>query len=122
MASAIQKNDVTYESLRLFCSIIQDLEKFQTDSYEALKSLDEYDLYDFIFGRMDYSKKLFKDDNTYLVTGHTPTAFIDPAYKGRIFRKNNLCRDPEARRHLVSSVKGKASVVLKAFIYLTRFC
>ena len=31
MASAIQKNDVTYESLRLFCSIIQDLEKFQTE-------------------------------------------------------------------------------------------
>lgn len=33
-------------------------------------------------------------------------------------RKNNLCRDPEARRNLVSSMKGKTSVVLKAFIHL----
>ena len=31
MDSAIQKNDVTYESLRLFYSIIQDLAKFKTE-------------------------------------------------------------------------------------------
>ena len=35
----------------------------------------------------EYEKEYFPDK--YIVTGHTPTGFIDKAYKGRIYRKNN---------------------------------
>lgn len=59
------------------------------DNYEAEKALDEYDLYDFIFCRMDYSKKLFKDDKTYLVTGHTPTPSIRTDGKPMVYEQND---------------------------------
>ena len=56
-------------------------------NFDPKKDICEYDPADFISGRMDYSKKLF--DDKYVVSGHTPTAFIDYAYKGRIWQKNN---------------------------------
>ena len=40
------------------------------------KSLDEYTLHELIWERADYSKRYFSDPNTFLVTGHTPTANI----------------------------------------------
>ena len=43
--------------------------------------------HDFIWVRMDYTKTYYK--NKLLVTGHTPTFFIDPASAGRILRRNN---------------------------------
>lgn len=42
---------------------------------------------DFIFGEPDYGMKYA--DDMYFVTGHTPTALIDPVYRGRIYQKNN---------------------------------
>lgn len=57
------------------------------DNFEKDKSLDEYELYDFISGRMDYNK-VYSDD-FYLVSGHTPTGLIDKACDGKIYRKNN---------------------------------
>ena len=42
---------------------------------------------DFISGEPEYEKVYFPDK--FIVTGHTPTGLIDPAYKGRIWRKNN---------------------------------
>lgn len=44
-------------------------------------------LHDFIWERMDYSKTYYR--HKLLVTGHTPTSFIDPARAGRILRRNN---------------------------------
>ena len=42
---------------------------------------------EFIAGEPEYEKIYF--DDKLIVTGHTPTGFIDPEYKGRIMQKNN---------------------------------
>ena len=42
---------------------------------------------DFLFGHPDYDKVYY--DDRILVTGHTPTGLIAPAFAGRILRKNN---------------------------------
>ena len=42
---------------------------------------------DFIVGAPEYDKKYFEDK--YIVTGHTPTLFIDSKYEGKIYKKNN---------------------------------
>ncbi len=42
---------------------------------------------DFIMGEPDYEKTYFED--RIIVTGHTPTSFIDPVYTGRIWKGNN---------------------------------
>ena len=45
-------------------------------NFKEEKSLDEYDVLDFICERVDYSRRYFRDSNTYLITGHTPTMYI----------------------------------------------
>ena len=55
--------------------------------YAPNKKPEDCDPMDLIWTRMDYSKTYY--DDRYLVTGHTPTALIDPEWKGRIFRSNN---------------------------------
>lgn len=55
--------------------------------YEPEKSLSDCVLHDFIWERMDYRKVYYQ--NKLLLTGHTPTAFIDPAMSGRILQRNN---------------------------------
>ena len=44
-------------------------------------------MHDFIWERMDYNRVYYQ--NKLLVTGHTPTFFIDPACAGRILQRNN---------------------------------
>ena len=51
------------------------------------KRPEDCDSLDLIWTRMDYSKAYYED--RYLVTGHTPTALIDPDYKGRIICRNH---------------------------------
>jgi serine/threonine protein phosphatase 1 len=55
---------------------------------EKAKILDieKCDLRDFVFGEPEYDKCYFEDMT--IVTGHTPTGFIDPAYTGRIWKGN----------------------------------
>ena len=55
-------------------------------NFDPDKPLADYAESDLINGRTDYSKRYFQDK--ILVTGHTPTLSIDPAYKGRIWRGN----------------------------------
>ena len=55
-------------------------------NFDPAKSLDSYDELDLIDGRCDYGRRYFKD--RILVTGHTPTLHIDPAFNGRIWRGN----------------------------------
>ena len=55
-------------------------------NFDPAKSLDSYDELDLIDGRCDYGRRYFKD--RILVTGHTPTLHIDPAFRGRIWRGN----------------------------------
>ncbi len=42
---------------------------------------------DFTFAEPEYEKTYFPD--TYLITGHTPTSFIDPNSRGKIWHGNN---------------------------------
>ena len=55
--------------------------------YEAEKELSDCVLHDFIWERMDYGRVYYR--NKLLVTGHTPTAIIDPSRIGRIIQRNN---------------------------------
>ena len=52
------------------------------------KEMYEYDLYDFLEKRADYSKRYYPDENVFLVTGHTPTVFIKGWGKTEVYRKN----------------------------------
>lgn len=51
------------------------------------RPLNKYTPYEYIWGRPDYNACY--DENTVLVTGHTPTALIDKDYTGKIYKKNN---------------------------------
>ncbi len=52
------------------------------------KDMDEYELYDFLEERADYSKRYYPDENIFLVTGHTPTVFIEDWERIEVYRKN----------------------------------
>lgn len=52
------------------------------------KDLAEYDLYELLEERADYSKRYYPDENIFLVTGHTPTVYIDGWNKVEVYRKN----------------------------------
>lgn len=51
------------------------------------KDMSEYSVDDLIWGRCDYAQTYFPDK--YLITGHTPTWFIDEKYRGKIYKENN---------------------------------
>lgn len=55
---------------------------------EKAKMLDieKCDMRDFLFGEPEYETCYFEDMT--IVTGHTPTGFIDPAYTGQIWKGN----------------------------------
>lgn len=52
------------------------------------KNLNEYDLYDFLEKRADYSKRYYPGKAVFLVTGHTPTVLIENWRKAEVYRKN----------------------------------
>lgn len=52
------------------------------------RPLDDYSTSELVFTRTDYSRPIFNGER-YLVTGHTPTAAIEGAEEGRIYRANN---------------------------------
>ena len=57
-------------------------------NYSPEKDIEEYSLKDLVWDRADYSIQYFEDK--YVVTGHTPTQFIeDNPRPGFILRKNN---------------------------------
>ncbi len=55
------------------------------DGFEEGKSLDEYDEKAFVFAETDYQRAYFPD--SYLITGHTPTALIDRQCTGKVYSK-----------------------------------
>lgn len=57
------------------------------DNFSRTRDLDDYSLDELLFARPDFEKIYFEDRT--LVTGHTPTVEINPAYKGKIFALNN---------------------------------
>ncbi|MCD8105122.1 MAG: fructose-bisphosphatase class III [Lachnospiraceae bacterium] len=58
------------------------------DHFSAERSLESYDVSELIFARADYKKRYFTDENTYLVTGHTPTRIIREDGKDLVYQKN----------------------------------
>lgn len=52
------------------------------------KGLDEYELYDFLEERTDYARRYYPQDNIYLVTGHTPTVYIEGWGRTEVYRAN----------------------------------
>lgn len=50
------------------------------------KGLEEYELYNFLEERADYSKRYYPQENIFLVTGHTPTVLIDGWGKPEVYR------------------------------------
>lgn len=62
-----------------------DLHGYMEDLSE---NLDNMDFSDFIFHRADYDRRYFKDENIFLVTGHTPTFSIRDDGKAFVYEKN----------------------------------
>ncbi|MBR3707226.1 MAG: fructose-bisphosphatase class III, partial [Firmicutes bacterium] len=58
------------------------------NDFQPGKALDDYDYSDFLFYRADYGRRYFKDQNTYLVTGHTPTPSIREDKEPEVYREN----------------------------------
>ena len=58
------------------------------NNFEEGKELDEYTLQDILFSRMDYSKRYFADENTYVITGHTPTTLIREDKEYLVYEEN----------------------------------
>ena len=52
------------------------------------KTLDKYDFLDFICERTDYQKRYYQDSNTYLITGHTPTMYINRDASTKVYIGN----------------------------------
>ncbi len=57
-------------------------------NFQPDKNLDEYDLYDFLDERTDYTRRYYPKENIFLVTGHTPTVCIKGWKKPEVYRKN----------------------------------
>lgn len=55
-------------------------------SKERMRDFDKLLWQEFIIGEPEYEKEYFADK--YVVTGHTPTGFIDTRYKGKIWQSN----------------------------------
>ena len=54
--------------------------------YGEARPLSDYMIEDLAFYREDYSKQKFTKNGKFLVTGHTPTATIEGATEGRIYK------------------------------------
>jgi len=53
------------------------------------RPLADYTIEDLAFFREDYSKPKFAKRGKYLITGHTPTAAIEGATKGKIYKNHD---------------------------------
>jgi len=58
------------------------------NDFQPGKALDDYDYSDFLFYRADYGRRYFMDQNTYLVTGHTPTPSIREDKRPEVYCEN----------------------------------
>ena len=81
------ENALLYEELviegKTFVLVHAGIQNFNPE-----KKMNEYELYELVEGRTNYSKRYFSDENTYLVTGHTPTFFIRGYGKAEVYKNN----------------------------------
>ena len=92
LGEAQQRHALTFlHSLRLREEILVNGQKYHLShtvpEKRRMRQIETCGLADCIVGEPEYEQRYFKD--TVLVTGHTPTSFIDPAYAGRIWKGNN---------------------------------
>ena len=57
-------------------------------NFEEGKPLEEYSCREFFEGRMDYDTRYYQDENTYLVSGHTPTFYLRKDRKPLVYQEN----------------------------------
>lgn len=57
-------------------------------NFDPNKELDEYNVSDFLWERLDYGRRYFPGDRIILVSGHTPTVMIRDDKKPFIYREN----------------------------------
>ena len=89
---ALQKKILLYMSyMPIFEEIEVNGKKFflshTVPSKERMQDFPKLLWQEFIIGEPEYEKEYFPDK--FIVTGHTPTGFIDPKSKGKIWRENN---------------------------------
>lgn len=58
-------------------------------NYSPKRSLDDYSVGEIIYTREDYSKPKFNEEGRYLVTGHTPTIYIEGGKRGKIYKNHD---------------------------------
>lgn len=56
--------------------------------FEESKALEEHRFIDFIYKRMDYDKRYYSDEDTFIVTGHTPTIYINNPPEYAVYKGN----------------------------------
>ncbi|MCD8356607.1 MAG: metallophosphoesterase [Clostridia bacterium] len=66
-----------------FVLVHADIHSFSED-----RDLEDYDISDFLFHRADYDKRYFSRENTFLITGHTPTMMIREDGKPLVYQEN----------------------------------
>lgn len=59
-------------------------------NFSSDKDLGDYELYDFLEKRVDYSKRYYHDKKTYLVTGYTPAIYIKGWEKRKSIRRIDI--------------------------------
>lgn len=57
-------------------------------NFDPMKELDEYDYTDFLWERLDYTRRYFPSARIFLVTGHTPTALINENKAPLVYMEN----------------------------------
>lgn len=78
------------ENANVYDEVIADNKRYilvhaGISDFKEEKSVDEYDVLDFICERTDYSRRYFKDKNTYVITGHTPTMYINRGSSSKVY-------------------------------------
>lgn len=92
LSPAEQKKILAYmDSFLIYDEITVNDKRFfmahTVPSKERMMNLVNVVCEEFIAGTPEYDKIYFEDK--YIITGHTPTGFIDPEFKGKIWRGNN---------------------------------
>ncbi len=77
--SLVSKELVVGEQRYLLSHTVPEIDK--------LEDYKNWTIDDFIMGEPDYEQVYFED--MIIISGHTPTGFIDSAFKGKIWKRNN---------------------------------
>jgi serine/threonine protein phosphatase 1 len=72
-------------------------------NFDPQRELDKYGLNDLLFEKPDYSKTYYED--RILVTGHTPTGWIEGGTRGCVFRGNNHLAIDLSEDNMIAAVR-----------------